>query len=598
MAARKAASEQATVTESIVSRWLVDYYVFLALESFKNDHYKNFCAIRNVLNGVLARPLESTDTMPAKIQVLQFLSRIIEGERLDLSFDYDPSITPLESALLLLQEINQECNIPQQDFENICTSVKEMMVGILIKNNEFEKAKEVLKKHFPKTMGGKKAVFLSLISKQSKMHEVIELMDFRQFKAEMLAFCQTLCSFSVPFLHKAAKQLIDKRLSEQDAKATGIDEQDEPCQSSAPQMSTPLLPCKRTTIQRTKLEEAYKALASFGMKTFAQLEEELEKEEWERTEDISLRLSPIPKKATNQDRGFQRDSGSPIEASPADQTAKTHTTPQTPAGSLSKLSSAMRKTLLYTVAQLVVEPDSQPSSQCSTASPEVETNVRTEDLPQSLSESIEKNPQSLLTDTKITKPSRKLPRRVNRRFTRASASKAELATDSDEDTTSSRAKNEIHVRKRLNQSSSPHTCSSSVTSDGICVVDTSLDSSSNLSSSHPVPQTSSTPQKGPAEEKDPSISKWKQLYKNAKEGKEIWSDEESYFNSKDNKGDTTISGHRKRKWTESETQQLREGVKKFGEGNWGKIKAYYNFNGRTNVNLKDRWRTMIKLKMV
>uniref|UniRef100_A0A665TGY4 Uncharacterized protein n=1 Tax=Echeneis naucrates TaxID=173247 RepID=A0A665TGY4_ECHNA len=72
----------ATVTESIVSRWLVDYYVFLALESFKNDHYKNFCAIRNVLNGVLARPLESTDTMPAKIQVLQFLSRIIEGERL------------------------------------------------------------------------------------------------------------------------------------------------------------------------------------------------------------------------------------------------------------------------------------------------------------------------------------------------------------------------------------------------------------------------------------------------------------------------------------------------------------------------------------
>lgn len=52
------------------------------------------------------------------------------------------------------------------------------------------------------------------------------------------------------------------------------------------------------------------------------------------------------------------------------------------------------------------------------------------------------------------------------------------------------------------------------------------------------------------------------------------------------------------KWTESETQKLKEGVEKFGEGNWSKIKAYYSFKDRTNVNLKDRWRTMKKLNIV
>lgn len=74
-----------------------------------------------------------------------------------------------------------------------------------------------------------------------------------------------------------------------------------------------------------------------------------------------------------------------------------------------------------------------------------------------------------------------------------------------------------------------------------------------------------------------------------------------YFTSKKRSLDmSTISnsGQRKRKWTESETQKLKDGVKKFGEGNWSKIKAYYKFKDRTNVNLKDRWRTMKKSKIV
>ncbi|XP_075929895.1 telomeric repeat-binding factor 2-like isoform X2 [Petromyzon marinus] len=59
--------------------------------------------------------------------------------------------------------------------------------------------------------------------------------------------------------------------------------------------------------------------------------------------------------------------------------------------------------------------------------------------------------------------------------------------------------------------------------------------------------------------------------------------------------DSSIAGRRKRHWSASETIWLKKGVKKYGTGNWAKILESYNFVGRSNVMLKDRWRTLVKL---
>ncbi|XP_039866563.1 telomeric repeat-binding factor 2-like isoform X1 [Simochromis diagramma] len=704
MAAKENVNSRQFDTESVVNRWVVDYYLFLALELFKKEQYEDFCAITDVLDSVLVRPYGPIDFMPQKIQVWRFLCRINEGDK-PAADTSSQSVCPLESALMLLESMSQEFSIPQQDFKNVCTSIKEMIIMLSIKNGKFEKAGKVLNKHFTKEMDGRRMLFMGLISKKNKKHEVIEQINFARFKMEMLAFCERLCPSSVPFLQKAANQLIREKNKEQDSSAARADEQVQPVPSSSPQVNmVQSVPCKHSTIQRTRLEAAYKALATgLNERMFSQLEEEVETEDQE-SEHMCLQLSPDPKMDTNLDLEqevlFQRDSGSPMEASPADQPPQADAVPQTQESSLSKTTSVPWNGQLYTLSQLVMEPDSQASSQCSKVSEELETEARVEEAPQTLALSNKRDSQCPVTDQEVSIPAPKRHRRTNRINRRVSTSFAELSAESEEDSPHSVASTAVGV-KRHNQSSSsptrninkskqsssdsegepqklsessvkvspsllplhpvpqtsstPHKDSAQLSNnsyskkkskksirlssdseedpkepvtckktpvqkphkqlssdpvdnqvnqddtDDIHITDSSVESSPSQSPSHPIPQTSSTPHKDSAQKNVHSHLEWNQRYHNAKETKEVWSDEELYFTSKKRSSDmSTISnsGQRKRKWTESETQKLKDGVKKFGEGNWSKIKAYYKFKDRTNVNLKDRWRTMKKSNIV
>uniref|UniRef100_A0A674BLS0 Telomere repeat-binding factor dimerisation domain-containing protein n=1 Tax=Salmo trutta TaxID=8032 RepID=A0A674BLS0_SALTR len=199
----------------------------------------------NPLSGHLVRPLEANDVTPKKIRAIQFLTRINDGDKFDVSFDSQEDLTPLESALSVLDSIREELPVPQKDLERVHKSIREMLVIVCIKNQAFDKAKEVLMKYFPKSMVGKKAIFLGLVNKRSSEHSVLQQVTYQQFKQEMLHFCESLFPFSHPFLSRAARKLMVKR------RGAGQDAEEGDCPSD-PQPEEHLVPTTEEKASRHK----------------------------------------------------------------------------------------------------------------------------------------------------------------------------------------------------------------------------------------------------------------------------------------------------------------------------------------------------------
>ncbi|KAK0156331.1 Telomeric repeat-binding factor 2 [Merluccius polli] len=506
--------------ELIVNRWLVDYYFSLAVDAIKTDQYADFCDFRDALERVFSRPVECTDVQQLKFVVIRFLSMINDGEKLDFAFDPDHSVTPLEAAVKVLTNLRNTCSISQEEVEKVCTSIKEMLVVICVKNGEFEKAKDILTKHLPGGMVGKKAILMGLANQKVKSHDILEQTNFKKFKVDMVNFSEQLFPSSVPFLYKAAKQLLDKRQARcsNQGGAPGVSSD----QGVHPGVSSDqgVHPGGSADQGKRRLMAAYTELSRNSSKTtFIELEEEEQEEEEEEEEDEEEEHDSLAKdhsasgtKVCDAQPGpgqfSQGASSSPREACVAcQQNALNAATSPSHSASSQGPAGRQRPGRLYTVAQLVREPDSQVSTQ----EPDVDV------------VSLEVEAVSLEVEAVSHAAGGPLSESANKK--------------------------------------------------------------------RPVTLTPKSPEE--LQSRVPCLSR-KKLLDDAKEAKETWSDEDSLFTS----SRASSRGKHGHLWSDEESSNLKEAVARFGEGNWAKIMAKYKFKNRTNVNLKDRWRTMKRLKLV
>ncbi|XP_046898416.1 telomeric repeat binding factor a isoform X2 [Hypomesus transpacificus] len=590
------------IVESVINRWIVDYYTSVALCAFRNGKYRDFCEIRDILQNLLVRPLESTDVMPRKIQIMQFLSRINDGERLDCCFESEPA-TPLESAFIILNNISEDLNVCQQDLKKVHKSIREMLVILCIKNKQYDKAKEALTRYFPKGMVGKKAIFMGLINKKINKHVVLEQVAKQLIEGR-----------------KAAEQ--KKNTTEQDA---SVDLPQPPADKPDTSAPPPLL------LNRPHVVDAVTALAKeLGEEnSFARLENEWQKGKKKESGPFFLCLSPSPLEGSDaepdQDDPSQRDSGSRMEAFQANKYPATEVeiapmvqedplvelvptvqedplvevvptvqedplvevVPTVQEDSLvevvpmvqevplvkvvptvqevpeeEKVARTLQKrSKLHTMARLVMEPDSQLSQQEPVASEQEP--VASEQEPPVVELEKLAGPSRSLEDPLSSQPACRTPTRKHRKRP-APSEVDEISSESDVD---------------------------------VCALDDSSDGSPKRQA-----KKSSTPQKNHTPQKGDPHHKWKKLLNHAKGIKTTWSEEDSLFNTplKDGSGDSSSSrnsGGKRRMWSLEETEWLRKGVARYGEGHWERIKASYPFGDRTAVNIKDRWRTMKKLNI-
>ncbi|KAM4801092.1 telomeric repeat-binding factor 2 isoform X3 [Ictidomys tridecemlineatus] len=248
--------------EEAVNRWVLKFYFHEALRAFRGSRYGDFRQIRDIMQALLVRPLGKEHTVSRLLRVMQCLSRIEEGENLDCSFDMEAELTPLESAINVLEMIKTEFTLTEAMIESSRKLVKEAAVIICIKNKEFEKASKILKKHMSKDPTTQKLRndLLNIIREKNLAHPVIQNFSYETFQQKMLRFLESHLDDTEPYLLTMAKKALKS-----ESAASGTTKEDK--QPAPEPVEKPLREPARqlrntpTTFGIMTLKAAFKALS-------------------------------------------------------------------------------------------------------------------------------------------------------------------------------------------------------------------------------------------------------------------------------------------------------------------------------------------------
>nr|XP_031314043.1 telomeric repeat-binding factor 2 isoform X2 [Camelus dromedarius] len=456
-------AEEARLEEA-VNRWVLKFYFHEALRAFRGSRYGDFRQIRDIMQALLVRPLGKEHTVSRLLRVMQCLSRIEEGENLDCSFDMEAELTPLESAINVLEMIKTEFTLTEAVIESSRKLVKEAAVIICIKNKEFEKASKILKKHMSKDPTTQKLRndLLNIIREKNLAHPVIQNFSYETFQQKMLRFLESHLDDAEPYLLTMAK----KALKSESSASTTVKEDKQP----APEpVEKPLREPARqlqntpTTIGIMTLKAAFKTLSSAqdSEAAFSKLDQK----------DMVLPnkvCPPSPALKNKRPRKDENESSAPTEGEGG--------------------AELQPKNKRMTISRLVLEEDSQS-----------------------------------------TEPSEGL------------SSSQEV-----------------------------------------------------IPAPPPKPTILNQPLPG---EKNPKVPRGKWNNSNGVEEKETWVEEDELFQVQAPDEESATNVTKKQKWTVEESEWIKAGVQKYGEGNWAAISKNYPFVNRTAVMIKDRWRTMKRLGM-
>ncbi|KAG6940784.1 telomeric repeat binding factor 2 [Chelydra serpentina] len=212
--------------EEAVNRWVLQFYFHQAVGAYRARRNRDFREFRDVMQALLLRPLVKEPAISRLLRIMQFLSRIEEGENLDCTFDTESDLTPLESAVGVLELIEREFPVSEVAMESVRKMVKQAAVIICIKKREFDKASKILKKNMAKDPSTQKlrTELLSIIREKNLSHTMIQNFSYKTFQQSAFQFLETYLEDSEPFLLTMAKKTLNSEYIDETKKLALVPE--------------------------------------------------------------------------------------------------------------------------------------------------------------------------------------------------------------------------------------------------------------------------------------------------------------------------------------------------------------------------------------
>ncbi|XP_072529318.1 telomeric repeat binding factor a [Salminus brasiliensis] len=647
--------------EASINTWVLELYVSKAIEAFRNEEYGSFAQLRNLIEALVVRPINDRSDVTIKLRFMQFLSQINDGDKLDITYQsaltpLESALTTLEK---ICSETDVSQNVLEQVHTSvremliiICIKNEHFEKAKVMLLKHFPKGRD---------SAGKKKLFEDLIKWRCSTHSMIKSASYNDFKQDMLDFIEKLYKLQEPFLIKVAKLAeqgqirtsIDGEVSRKSQTVRTADDQPStqgrtvqnaqlPSEQTAAEDHCPLNSEQRAPAENgyshaqpisspvpvqlslNKLRTIFLDLAELFLVStpFSRVQEEVDKEAAEQesgidleTDELGLRLSETPVEALLCEAAVKERAGKErvsegggrlvqqVQESPMDLTLlmdinmetagshsgsiltsyqvrdvistgpeNVHPTASTKQNSKTRPGGAASE---VTVAQLVMEDDSQPS--------ELEA-VDSQQTPSPLKAGCSEDDPLDSLPTNST-PVRKIRRSASSR----------KSIPSEPEPASPQQPTEPQNCSTPTRVASPSSSSSNCTPGGHNKRTKKRQQAAFESGS----DESIVIDSPPSTKKSPS--KVRRNWMDVSGIPEQWSDEESLFGASTSargRG-SSVDGQGKRKmWTDEESDWVRQGVARYGEGRWERIRSMFPFKGRTAVNIKDRWRTMKKLNMV
>ncbi|XP_030138413.4 telomeric repeat-binding factor 2 isoform X5 [Taeniopygia guttata] len=532
----------ATLPEKMVNGWVLQFYFHRAIEAYRSGRNRDFRQFRDIMQALLVRPLDREPDVTQMLRIMQLLSRVEEGENLDCTFDKELELTPLESAMLVLDFIREEFSVADRTMETVQKMVKEAAVVVCIRNKEFEKASDIVKKHFGKEPRNQKKrnEWLAVIREKNPSHPKVKNFSYEDFQQSIFGFLKGYMDDSEPALLTLLKKTLDSEHTGKGKSLLGTSELADGLndQAAAPEASG------RAEGPAGAPEVPGRAEGPAG-------------------------APEVPGRAEGPARAPEL-AGATEDLEGAASPAKR---PASPTAAPEITEEASGPAAAVELMEVVTDPAATPEHL--TAACDV-----LEGTPE---------PMDVAKEPAAAPELPRVPTRESQRTKRCREVENQASETSQPPEMPHNIKNLFSI------------------SNLIMELDSSSSKSSECPDSSQEHVVSSASKPAPKLPEEPLAAQSEKSFQGrwnsscGTEEKDSWSDEDELFAnavSFEKNNLSNISNSKKQKWTMQESEWIKEGVKKYGEGKWKSICLKYPFRNRTAVMIKDRWRTMKKLGML